>query len=290
MTERAYHEPASVEEAVATLERYAGEAKVIAGGQSLLILLGEGLIQPEALVALHRIRELNRQEQGPDGALVIGANVTHQSAHTSPGVRSGWPLLAETTGGVATIQVRNRGTVCGSVAHGFPLSDPPAALLALDARACISGPDGDRTVPLDEFFIGFLTTQLGPTEILTHLSIPQPGPRTGTAYEMLRTRPLDFPIAGVATRLTLAQDGRCSVARIALTGGGPAPTRAVAAEALLEGQYVSRELIAEVAESVAKYAEPAADIDGSESFKRRVLGVLTRRALERSVKSSEAAA
>jgi carbon-monoxide dehydrogenase medium subunit len=289
VTERAYYEPTSVEQAIATLERYADEAKVIAGGQSLLILLAEGLIQPEALVALHRIDSFS-DIQETDHSLLIGANVTHQRIHTSQCLRSRLPLLAEVTGSVATVQVRNRGTLCGSVAHGFPLSDPPAALLALDAEACISGPEGDRVVPLNEFFLGFLTTQLQPTEILTHLRIPQPGPRTGTAYETLRTRPLDFPIAGVATRLTLAKDGRCTLARVALTGGGSTPARASAAEALLEGQHVTDELIAEVGESVAKEAEPAADIDGSESYKRRVLGVLTRRALERSIKAVEATA
>jgi carbon-monoxide dehydrogenase medium subunit len=281
--EPAFHQPSSVGEAVHTLERYAGEAKVIAGGQSLMILLSEGLAQPEALVALQGIDSLARIDV-EDGALVIGANRTHQSVHLDPRVRAGWPLLAEAAGSVATVQVRNRGTLCGSVAHGFPLSDPPAALLALDAEACISGPAGDRVVPLDEFFLGFLTTQLEPTEVLTHLRVPDPGPHTASAYATLRTRPLDFPVAGVAARLTLDDHGTCTTARVALIGGGPAPRRATTAESLLEGQQPGRALIQEVAEATAREAEPAADIDGSEAFKRRVLGVLARRVLDRAAR------
>jgi carbon-monoxide dehydrogenase medium subunit len=277
-----FSQPSSVAEAVATLERYEGEAKVIAGGQSLMILLSEGLLQPQALVALQRVDGLS-EISVHDDALLVGANVTHQSVHTHPTVRTGWPLLAEVAGSVATVQVRNRGTLCGSVAHGFPLSDPPAALLALDADACISSPSGPRVLPLAEFFVGFLTTQLEPNEVLTHVRVPHPGGCTGSAYETLRTRPLDFPVAAVAARLTFDDDGTCTTARLALTGGGPAPCRATQAELLLHGQRISQELIREAAETTAREAEPVADLDGSEAFKRRILGVLARRALDRAV-------
>lgn len=286
--EPTFFAPTSVADAIAVMDQFAGRAKIIAGGQSLMILLSEGLAEPDALIALHAIADLDRLSV-EDGWLVVGANITHQGVHSSPLVRQHWPLLAEVTGSVATVQVRNRGTVCGSVAHGFPLSDPPAALLALDAEACIMGSAGERRLPLTDFFLGFLTTQLGPDDILTHLRIPPLPHRTGTAYETLRVRPLDFPVAGVAARISLADDGRCSEARIALTGGGPAPMLAAAA-ALLERERPTLDLLVRVAEQTANDAEPTPDLDGSEAYKRRVLKVLTRRALERATGQAKAAA
>lgn len=280
--------PTSVAEAVGLMDRFAGTAKIFAGGQSLMILLGEGLAQPDALIALHAIAALDRLDV-EDGWLVVGANITHQRVHSSPMVRERWPLLADVTGGVATVQVRNRGTVCGSVAHGFPLSDPPAALLALDAQACITGSGGERRLPLTEFFLGFLTTQLGPDDILTHLRIPPLADHTGTAYETLRVRPLDFPVAGVAVRVSLGEDGHCTEARIALSGGGPAPMLASAAT-LLEGERLTGDLLLRVAEQTAHDAEPTPDLDGSEAYKRRVIKVLTRRALERGIEQARAVA
>lgn len=288
MSEPAFFAPTTTADVVGLLERFEGNAKVIAGGQSLMILLAERLAQPDALIAIDRVAALNALEVRGDD-LVIGARATHQAVHTHPVVRARWPLLADVTGSVATIQVRNRGTVCGSVAHGFPLSDPPAALLALDAQASITGPSGDRLVPLDEFFLGFLTTQLGPDELLSSVRIPAVPARTGTAYETLRIRPLDFPVAGVSVRITLGAEGRCERARIALAGGGPAPTRAPAAS-LLEGQQLTSAVLEHVANQVAADAEPTADLDGSEAYKRRVLRVLTRRALERALARIEVAA
>ncbi len=284
-----YHQPASTAEAVDLLRRYEGEAKVIAGGQSLLILLSEGLLQPRALVALQGIRELDGLAV-EDGSLVIGANVTHQQVCQDPIVRGGWPLLARAAGSVATMQVRNRGTLCGSVAHGFPLSDPPAALLALDAEARLAGPDGERVVPLDQLFLGFLETAIAPDELLTHVRVPALPPRTGSAYETLRTRPIDFPVVGAAARVTLAEDGRCSQARLALVGGGATPRRAGAAEAVLQGNLLTPRLVDEAALAAAEEADPAEDLDGSVAYKRRVLRVVVRRVLDRALREAGAAA
>jgi carbon-monoxide dehydrogenase medium subunit len=284
----AYHEPTNLVEAVDLLGRYDGEAKLIAGGQSLLIMLQSGLLAPQALVALQSIAELDGIDTA-DGALLVGANATHQQVHRHPLVRTGWPLLAEVTGAVATIQVRNRGTLCGSVAHALPLSEPPAALLALDAEAQIVGPSGGRPVPLAELFVDFMTTQLGPDEILTALRIPPPLPRTCGAYEVLRGRPLDFPVAGVAARLTLDGDRRCHSARVALVGGGMTPLRSRSAETLLEDEPLGPNLIAEAAAAVSREADPSDDLNGSAAYKRRVLGVLTRRALARAASDIDVA-
>ena len=273
-----YHEPTTLSEAVELLDRYEGDAKIIAGGQSLLILMAEGFVRPPALVALQGIPELGDVTAEDD--LLVGANVTHERVNRDSAIRRHWPLLARVAGSVATIQVRNRGTLCGSVAHGFPLSDPPAALLALDARAHVVGPGGERTVPIEEFFLGFLTTQLAPKEVLAHVSVPAVPTRTGGAYEALRARPLDFPIVGVAARLTLDVSGGCVRARLGLTGGGPTPMRALSAEALLEGQTVSEDTIAAAAQAAAEEAEPTEDIDGSVEYKRRVLRVLAARTLQ----------
>lgn len=283
-----YHQPATLAEAVDLLHRYEGEAKVIAGGQSLLILLSEGLLQPRALVALHGIRDLDGLAVKDDD-LLIGANVTHQQVCRDPVVRGGWPLLARAAGSVATPQVRNRGTLCGSVAHGFPLSDPPAALLALDAEARLVSPRGERVVPLDQLFLGFLETDLAPDELLTHVRVPAVPPRTGWAYQTLRTRPIDFPVVGAAARVTLDADGRCAQARLALVGGGATPRRARSAEALLQGNVLTPRLVDEAALAAAEEADPAADVDGSADYKRRVLRVVVRRVLGQALREAGAA-
>jgi carbon-monoxide dehydrogenase medium subunit len=282
----AYHEPRTLTEAVDLLGRYDGEAKVIAGGQSLLILLNSGLLAPRALVALQGVAELGGIAV-VDGHLVIGANVTHQQVYQSPLVRTGWPLLAEVAGAVATVQVRNRGTLCGSVAHGLPLSEPPAALLALDALARVVGPLGEQWILLAALFVDFMATRIELNEILADVRLPALPPRTGGAYEVLRGRPLDFPVAGVSARLTLGEDGRCRTARVALVGGGMTPRLARTAE-VLEGKLIIPELIADVSVAVSRESDPVDDLDGSAAYKRRVLGVLTRRALARAAASAAA--
>lgn len=274
--------PASTQEAVELLAERGDDAKIVAGGQSLAVLLRMGLVQASSLVGLHGIAELD-ELRNSDGELHVGARVTHQRVQADPAVRRRWTVLAEATAAVSTPQVRNQGTVCGNVAHAYPLADPPAALLVLDARAHVRSATTERVVSLDEFFVDVLTTVLEPTELLTRLSLPAPGPRSGGAYEVFRLRALDYPTVGVAVQVALDPDGRCKDARVALNGAAATPMRARRAEAALIGQTPDAHVLTAAGAEAAAEADPSEDVDGSAAYKRRLVAVLLQRAARRAV-------
>jgi CO/xanthine dehydrogenase FAD-binding subunit len=163
------------------------------------------------------------------------------------------------------------------------LADPPAALLALGAQAHVRRGDDERVIPFDAFFVDFMTTALGPTDLLTHISVPTPGPRSAGAYEVFRLRALDYPTVGVAVQVDLQPDGRCQQVRIGLNGAAPTAIRARRAEAILAGQQLTPEVVADAAAVAATECDPAGDVDGSAAYKRRLVGVLLRRAMTRAV-------
>ena len=274
--------PASTQEAVGILAERGDDAKIVAGGQSLAVLLRMGLVQASALVGLNGVSELE-ELNASDGELHVGARVTHQRVQADPEVRRRWTVLAEATAAVSTPQVRNQGTVCGNVAHAYPLADPPAALLALDARAHLRSAAGERIVPLDAFFVDVLTTVLEPTELLTHLTVPAPDPRSGGAYEVFRLRALDYPTIGVAVQVALDADGRCAEVRVALNGAAATPMRARRAEAALIGQPTDPHVLKAAGAQAAAEADPSEDVDGSVAYKRRLVAVLLQRAARRAV-------
>jgi carbon-monoxide dehydrogenase medium subunit len=282
-----YRRPASVDEAVSLLAERGDDAKVVAGGQSLSVLLRLGLIEASTLVGLSGIAGLDTLHASGDG-LYIGARVTHRQVQDDPDVRARWTALAEAAGAVATPQIRNQGTICGNVAHGYPLADPPAALLALGARAHVRGAGGDRVVPLDGFFVDFMTTALQPTDLLTHLTVPAAAPGSGGTYEVFRLRALDYPTIGVAVQLTVDEAGVCRVARIGLNGAAPTAIRARRAEALLRDQVPDGDVLAAAARAAAEECDPADDVDGSAAYKRRLVGVLLRRAVPRAAERAKA--
>jgi carbon-monoxide dehydrogenase medium subunit len=287
MTVTEYRRPTSVEEATALLAERGDDAKVMAGGQSLSILLRLGLIEASTLVGLSGIAALDRLVPSEDG-LHVGARVTHRQVQDAPVVRARWTVLAESAGAVATPQIRNQGTLCGNAAHGYPLADPPAALLALGASAHIRGADGDRVVPLDAFFVDFMSTALQPTELLTHITVPPPAPGSGGTYEVFRLRALDYPTVGVAVQLTMREDGLCRAARIGLNGAAPTTIRARRAEALLADEILETKVLAAAAQAAAEESDPADDVDGSAAYKRRLVGVLLRRAVRRAAERAMA--
>lgn len=272
-----YHQPRSVQEALALLERYGEDAKVLAGGQSLLVMMREKLVRPRVLVALRGVAGLDAI--AANGELRIGAMATHSAVESHPAVRQRWPLLAEAEAAVSTVQIRNRGTLGGNVAHGFPTADPPAALIALGAEARIVGAGGERTVPIEDFFVGFMQTALAPGELLAELRVPAQPPRSGGAYLKYAIRPLDFSIVGAGARVTLAADGTCAEARIGLNGAGPTPLRARRAEAALRGTRLDDAAVAEAARLAAEESDPVPDLDGSAEYKRKMVEVFVRRAL-----------
>jgi carbon-monoxide dehydrogenase medium subunit len=280
-----YREPTSIEEALALLGQYGDEAKIIAGGQSLLVMMRDGLIRPRVLVGLQGIPGLSTIQA--NGELRIGAMATHTAVERHPAVQQRWPLLAEAERAVSTLQIRNRGTLVGNVAHGFPTADPPAALIALGAQARIVGPGGERTLPIEEFFVGFMETALQPTELLAELRIPAQPARSGGVYLKYAMRPLDFSIVGVGARVTLAEDGTCAEARIGLNGAGATPLRARQAEAALHGARLTDEAIAEAGRLAATESDPVGDLDGSAEYKRKMVEVFVRRALRRAAQAAQ---
>lgn len=277
-----YLQPTTVEEALDSLAEYGDRAKVIAGGQSLLILIRERFVDPEVLIGLSGIESL--RELHVNETARIGAMVTHAVVEQDPRIVQGWPLLAAAEAAVSTVQVRNRGTLCGNVAHAFPTADPPGALIASDARVHLASKSrGEREVPAEDFFVGLLQTTAEPDELVTAVSLsPQPeGARS--AYLKFAIRPLDFAIVGVAARVRLAPDGAISEARIGLNGAANRTFRATEAEAVLAGERPSPELFRRAGEAAARQSKPLADVDGNEDYKRRVVGVYTARALERAL-------
>jgi carbon-monoxide dehydrogenase medium subunit len=277
-----YLAPTTVAETLDLLAEHGDDAKLLAGGQSLLILMRERLVTPDVLIGLTDVAELRGVEV--DGEARIGAMTTHATVAADAAIGNRWPVLAATEATVSTTQIRNRGTIGGNVAHAFPTADPPAALIALDARIHLaSRAGGERVVPVEEFFAGLMETVAQPDELLTTISLPpQPDGAFG-AYVKYAVRPLDFAIVGAAARITLDGDGTVSDVRIGLNGAADRAMRAVGAEAALLGERISAALLARAGEVAARDADPIDDIDGSSDYKRHVVGVYTRRVLEQAV-------
>ncbi len=274
-----YHDPRTVDEAVALLKQYDGEAKVLAGGQSLVPLLNMRLARPAALVDINRVAGLDyiREESG---VLVIGAMTRQRTLERSGVVRKGNPLLHAAVASIGHPQIRNRGTIGGSLAHADPAAELPAAVLALGGELVGAGTSGRRTIAAADFFVTFLTTALGPDEVLVELRAPPLAARTGWGFQEFARRHGDFALAGVALSLTLDGTGACSDARIALFGVGSTPVRAARAEAVLRGEKPSPALFERAGDEVRdEIEEPLSDIHASADYRRHVAGVLTARAL-----------
>jgi carbon-monoxide dehydrogenase medium subunit len=277
-----YAEPTTVDEALDVLAERGDDAKVIAGGQSLIILMREGFVRPDLLVGLSGIPALRELEA--DGAARVGATVTHATLAGDGRIAERWPLLSAAERSVSTVQVRNRGTLGGSVAHAFPTADPPAALIASDARVVLAGKrGGTREVPAEDFFVGVMETVAEPDELVIAITLPPQPDGARCAYVKYAIRPLDFAIVGVAVRLALAGDGTIAEARIALNGAANHTLRATDAEAALTGREPTPEVLAQAGRAAAGQSKPMADIDGSEDYKRRVVGVYTTRALHQAL-------
>jgi CO/xanthine dehydrogenase FAD-binding subunit len=278
-----YVEPHSIEEVLTVLDQHGEDAKILAGGQSLLVLLRDRLIEPGLLVGLQGVPGLDHITA--NGDLRVGAMATHTAVQTHPAVRARWPLLAEAEAAVSAPQIRNRGTLVGNVAHAFPTADPPGALIALGAQVRVRSSAAERTLSIEDFFVGLMQTALTPTELVTELVIPgQPAGAVG-AYLKYAMRPLDFSIVGVGVRLVLGADGTCSEARIGLNGAGATPLRARRAEAALWGHRLGLEpdAIEAATDLAAAESDPVGDIDGSAEYKRKMVRVFVRRALRQAL-------
>jgi len=282
-----YVAASSVEEAVALLAEHEGDAKVIAGGQSLVPMLNFRLLAPAVLVDVNRIPGLAGVEER-EGGLRIGALARHHTLETSDLVKARFPVLHEAMKYVAHLAIRNRGTIGGSLSHADPAAELPTMALLLDAEIEAQGPNGERTIAAREFFESALATTLEEDEIVTEIRLPALPERTGWAFEEFARRSGDFGIAGVGVTLSL-DGGKVAEARIALLGVGQTPLRADVAEGLLNRKERDDDLVAAAAEAVREAAEPEDDLHGSADYRRHLVGVLARRAIAAAWDRAEAA-
>ena len=275
-----YLEPTTVAEACSLLQQHAGEAKVFAGGTHVTILMKQGLFEPKALVNIKNIQELKGVRYDSTEGLIIGALTTHRELETSALVKEKFPVLCEAEREVANIRVRNMGTVGGNLASGEPLTDLSQIFIALDGKARIVGPNGARTIAVEELFLDFYTTSLAEDEIITQVVLPPCRPRSGIEYiRFSSSSVVDKPSVGVAVRLTLAEvKDSIENARIVLGCVGPTPVRARKAEENLTGKNISAELAAEAGKIAAQECQPTDDLRGSEQYKRAIVGTLVKRA------------
>jgi carbon-monoxide dehydrogenase medium subunit len=281
-----YAAPDSVAEVIRLLQEYE-DAKVLAGGCSLIPLLKFRLAEIGVLVDLRRA--VGGKIELRDGELHIGAMTREADLERSPIVGGILPVLAETSAWIADPVVRNMGTVGGNLAHADPANDHPATMLALDASVIATGPDGERRIPIDAFFTDLYATSLAPAEIVTGIVVPLPPRGSGGAYEKLERQVGDFAIVGVAVQLTLT-DGAIAAARIGLTNVGPTTVRASASEALLLSREPTPEVVREAAAAVVDGIEPWDELRGSARYKLEVLPAVARRAIERAIVRADASA
>ncbi len=312
-----YHAPPSVDEALALLLRYGGEAKILAGGQSLVPLLNFRLSRPAALIDINRIPELayirvdngtteprpargtteprpahSRTEPRPAHSspptseagltVKIGAMTRQRTIEFSPVIAERVPLLTEATRWVGHLPIRSRGTIGGSLAHADPSAEYPTVLTALGGSVVARGPNGERTIAAGELFQTYLTTSLGADEILVEVRLPAPPAGAGYAFEELARRHGDFALVGIAA--VIARQGeRCTMARLATSGAGPVPLRLRAAEEILERDGLGDAAIDAAGRRASELVSPDSDIHASADYRRHLAGVLTQRAVRRAL-------
>jgi aerobic carbon-monoxide dehydrogenase medium subunit len=275
-----YLKPKTIPEAIAFLQQYGDDAKILSGGQSLIPMMKFRLARPGYLVDINRISGLSYiKEEG--GYLKIGGLTREAEVESSPLIHSKYPILLDTARVIADPQVRNMATLAGNLAHGDPANDHPATMLALGAQVVATGPQGDRVLPIESFFVTMFTTELQHDEIVTEIRIPTPPPRSGGAYVKLERKVGDFATAAVAAQLTVDGDGVCRKVGIGLTNVGATPVKAVKAEEYLRGKKLDEANIAQAGQLAADEAQPSSDLRGPAEYKRGLVKELTRRALVR---------
>jgi aerobic carbon-monoxide dehydrogenase medium subunit len=272
-----YAAPTSLPEVFDLLHQREGEAKLLAGGQSLIPLMKFRLAAPALLVDLRKLPHMDMLQER-NGSLVIGAMVRESRLDTSTLIRTRYPGIHDATAVVADPLVRNFATLGGNLAHADPANDHPAMMVALRAQVVADGPNGRRTLAIDDFLVDTLENALAADEVLTEIHVPQPAPRSGSAYVKLERKVGDYAIAAVGAQLTLDGD-TCTQAGIGLTNVGPKAIRAAAAESFLVGKPVTEDAIREAARLAGDAADPATDLRGPAEYKRAMVRTLTARAL-----------
>jgi carbon-monoxide dehydrogenase medium subunit len=282
-----YLRPNSIGEALALLRQYGGDAKLLAGGQSLVPMMKLRIARPKVLIDIHRIAELNyiREEVGQ---IRCGAMTRHVEIEESELIRHKLPVLCEAASKIGDAQVRNRGTLGGGLAEADPAGDYGAVVLALNARMKCLGPRGERVIPAVEFFTFAYMTALENDEILTEISFPLPHSDSAGVYLKLERVAGDFAIAGAAVQMGLDGKRVCEAIGVGVAGAGTVPQKAISVESLLRGKTITPERIDEVGRLIQEEADPIEDLRGSASYKKKALSAILRRALAECLRRAEA--
>lgn len=278
-----YLAPLELEEALKSLQRYGEDAKVLAGGQSLMPLMSLRLARPKVIIDINRLSKLSSISAGPNGGLVIGALTRQRAVERSATVKERNPLLAAAMPLIAHFQIRNRGTIGGSLAHADPAAELPAVSVVLGAEFVLRSARRERVVRAEDFFVDTMTTAIEPNELLTEIRIPGWRPGLGWAIEEVSRRRGDFAMVGVTVLVEMDRSEVCKDARIALFGVGGRPVRVPRAEGMLRGKAPDQKTLLEIAKSVSDELDPDSDVHASAEYRKEVGGVLTRRALERAL-------
>ena len=274
-----YFNPQSVPEAIELLDRYGDEAKIIAGGQSLVPMMNFRLARPEILIDINGIKELEYIKTEGD-ELVIGALTRERDIEQSPLVIEKWPILSKAVSFIGHSAIRNRGTVGGSLVHADPSAEIPTSLCALNGKVKVMGPSGEKILEPEEFFLTYLTTSLEPSDLLVEVRIPALPEKMGWSFSELSRRSGDFAIVAVGILLFTETVGVCREARISMGGVAPTPVRAEEAEALLAGQKITEKLIAEAAQQAAEETDTDPDYHASAEYRKDMARVFVKRGLQ----------
>ena len=277
-----YLRPTTIPEAIALLQQYGDDAKILSGGQSLIPMMKLRLARPAYLIDINRIAGLSYVKE-EDGHLKIGGLTREAELESSPLIRSKYPIILDTAHVIADPQVRNLATLAGNLAHGDPANDHPATMLALGAKVVATGPAGTRVIPIGDFFVSLFTTALTPNEIVTEIQIPVPPAHSGGAYFKLERKVGDFATAAVAAQITMDVGGVCQQAGIGLTNVGPTPIKATKAEGFVCGKKLDEATLRQAAQLAADAAQPSADLRGPAEYKKGLVKELAFRALSRAV-------
>jgi CO/xanthine dehydrogenase FAD-binding subunit len=282
-----YYAPDSIEPALNLMNQYAGEAKILAGGQSLVPAMNFRVVQPSVLIDLNRVAELSYVRED-DSVLRIGAMTRERQLEFSPLISKWAPLLKEAAPHIAHPQIRNRGTIGGSIVNADPAAELPVLMLALSARLKAKSVSGERWVDAQDFFMGMFTTALEPDEILVEIELPASPPRTGWSFMEIAPRAGDYALMGVAALVTLDENKRCEHSRLVYLNAGEGPVEAKEAEKLLIGESLDDGLIESAASKVSEYEiNPFGNIHASPEFQRHLANVLTKKALKQATQRAE---
>jgi len=281
-----YLKPGTLKEALAMYADHE-DCKVICGGQSLLIVMRQGMIAPEYLLDIKHLNELNYIKFDEKDGLRLGATTTHRAIEKSEVIKKYYPALVAMENKLASIQVRNWGTIGGNLAHADPAGDPAPVLIALKADIKVGSAKGERTMPLDEFFVDYFETAMEKGELVLEVHVPVTEPKTGIAYQKFNYLTNDMGIVGVAASVTLNGGNTCKDARVVLGNAGPTPRRSKKAEEFLIGKALNDDVFTEAGKIASEDCEPIADIHASEEFRRHVIGVLTKRMLKKAYQEAQ---